>query len=96
LKIRSNVPNEKVGDFMKPLEAIPEDYRKLCNLIEGVRLPEGRDIDDLLNVIMKHNDGRVTVVRVHRGEEIGRGLLSKIIKDAELTREEFLKLLKEI
>jgi len=48
------------------------------------------------HVILKHNDGKVTVVPVHRGEEIGRGLLSKIIKDAGLTREEFLKLLKEI
>jgi hypothetical protein len=32
---------------------------------------------------------------IHRGEEIGRGLLSKIIKDAGLTKEEFLKLLQE-
>jgi hypothetical protein len=35
------------------------------------------------------------VVPIHRGEEIGRGLLSKIIKDAGLTKEEFLKLLQE-
>jgi len=48
------------------------------------------------HVILKNNDGRVTVVPVHRGEEIGRGLLSRIIKDAGLIREEFLKLLKEI
>jgi len=48
------------------------------------------------HVILKHNDGRVTVIPAHRGEEIGRGLLSKIIKAAGLTREEFLKLLKEI
>ncbi|MFN3621527.1 MAG: type II toxin-antitoxin system HicA family toxin [Nitrososphaerales archaeon] len=48
------------------------------------------------HLILKHNDGRVTIVPVHRGEEVGRGLLSKIINDAGLTREEFLKLLKEI
>ena len=47
------------------------------------------------HVILKHNDGRVIVVPVHRGEDIGRGLLSKIIEDAGLTREEFLKLFKE-
>jgi len=46
-------------------------------------------------VILRHNDGRITVIPVHRGEEIGGGLLSKIIKDARLTREEFLKILKE-
>jgi len=48
------------------------------------------------HIILKHDDGRVTVVPVHRDEEIGRGLLSKIIKDAGLTREDFQKLLKEI
>ena len=47
------------------------------------------------HVILKHGDGRVTVVPVHGGEEIGRGLLSKILKDAGLTTEEFLKLLQE-
>ena len=48
------------------------------------------------HLILKRDDGRVTVVPVHRGEEIGRGLLSKIIKEAGLTREEFLKLLEEV
>lgn len=47
------------------------------------------------HVILKHDDGRLTVIPVHRGEEIGRGLLSKIIKDTGLTKEEFLKLLEE-
>jgi len=47
------------------------------------------------HLILKHPDGRVTVVPVHPREQIGRGLLSKIIKDAKLTREEFLKLLEE-
>lgn len=48
------------------------------------------------HVVLKHSDGRVTVVPVHSGEKIGRGLLLKIIKDAKLTKEEFLKLLKEV
>jgi len=47
------------------------------------------------HVILKHDDGRLTVIPVHRGEEIGRGLLSKIIKDTGLTKEEFLKLLEK-
>ncbi len=47
------------------------------------------------HLILKHSDGRLTVVPVHPGEQIGRGLLSKIIKDAKLTKEEFLKLLEE-
>jgi predicted RNA binding protein YcfA (HicA-like mRNA interferase family) len=48
------------------------------------------------HVILKREDGKVIVVPVHGGEEIGRGLLSKIIKDADLTREEFLKLVEEV
>lgn len=47
------------------------------------------------HVILKHPDGRVTVVPVHSGEDIGRGLLSKIMRDTKITREQFLKLLEE-
>lgn len=45
------------------------------------------------HVFLKHPDGRATVVPVHKGEDIGRGLLRKIMKDAKLTREEFLELI---
>ena len=45
------------------------------------------------HVILKHPEGRLTVVPVHAGEEIGSGLLSKIIKDTGLSKEEFMKLL---
>jgi predicted RNA binding protein YcfA (HicA-like mRNA interferase family) len=48
------------------------------------------------HVFLKHSDGRTTVVPVHPGEEIGRGLLRKIIKDAKLTKDEFLKLVENI
>lgn len=37
---------------------------------------------------LRHPDGRRTVVPVHRGETIGRGLLAQILRDCELTREE--------
>ncbi len=42
---------------------------------------------------LRHPDGRVTVVAVHSGETLGPGLLSKIMSDCEMTREEFGKLL---
>lgn len=42
------------------------------------------------HVFLRHPDGRTTVVPVHSGEEIDRGLLNKIIKkDLKITREEF-------
>ncbi len=40
----------------------------------------------------KHSDGRSTVVPVHSGNDIGRGLLLKILKEIEISREEFLSL----
>ena len=45
------------------------------------------------HVRMKHGDNRVVTVPVHKGKTIGKGLLRKILKDAELTVEEFIKLL---
>ncbi len=45
------------------------------------------------HVRMKHPDGRVITIPVHSGQDIGRGLLRKILHDAELTWEEFLELL---
>jgi predicted RNA binding protein YcfA (HicA-like mRNA interferase family) len=34
---------------------------------------------------LRHADGRATVVPVHRGETIGRGLLSKILRDVDIS-----------
>ena len=42
---------------------------------------------------LHHNDGRSTVVPVHSGETIGPGLFAKIIRDCDLNREQFQKLL---
>jgi predicted RNA binding protein YcfA (HicA-like mRNA interferase family) len=37
---------------------------------------------------LRHGDGRSTVVPVHAGETIGPGLLSRILRDCELNREQ--------
>lgn len=42
---------------------------------------------------LRHSDGRCTVVPVHRSEVIGPGLLSKILRDCDMSREELLDLL---
>lgn len=38
----------------------------------------------------RHPDGRTAVVPEHAGEDLGRGIVSKILRDIELTREDFL------
>ena len=45
------------------------------------------------HVMMKHPDGRSTVVPIHGGETIGVGLLSKIQRDIKIDREAFARLL---
>ena len=47
------------------------------------------------HIFLKHNDGRTTVVPVHKGETIDRGLLKKILRDANISTEEFLELLEK-
>jgi predicted RNA binding protein YcfA (HicA-like mRNA interferase family) len=42
---------------------------------------------------LRHPDGRCTVVPVHRGETIGPGLMSKILRACEMTPDELLELL---
>ncbi len=43
--------------------------------------------------ILIHADGRRTVVPVHSGEDIGTGLLSQILRDCQITRDELRDLL---
>jgi predicted RNA binding protein YcfA (HicA-like mRNA interferase family) len=45
------------------------------------------------HVRMKHQDGRVLSIPVHSGQSIGKGLLLKILRDADLTKDELISLL---
>lgn len=42
---------------------------------------------------LQHSDGRCSVIPVHTGEIIGRGLLSQIMRDCEITSEDLKKIL---
>lgn len=44
------------------------------------------------HLVYKHPDGRIAIIPHHSGEEIGPGLLNKIIKrDLGISREEFMR-----
>ncbi len=43
--------------------------------------------------VLRHDDGRMTVVPVHGKEQIGPGLLAKILRDCDVGRDEFHELL---
>ena len=42
---------------------------------------------------LRHSDGRTTVIPVHSGESLGPGLLAKILRDVERTRDDLEELL---
>ena len=67
----------KVGDLVRILEQL--GFRK------------ARQVGS--HAFYTHPDGRVTTVSIHPGEDIGRGLLRKILRDIELPPEDFLKLI---
>ena len=42
---------------------------------------------------MKHPDGRITVIPVHSNETLGPGIISKILKDVDITKEKLQDLI---
>ncbi len=48
------------------------------------------------HVQFKDDLGTLITVPIHSGKDIGRGLLRKIIRDMELTRDEFISLLEKV
>jgi predicted RNA binding protein YcfA (HicA-like mRNA interferase family) len=46
------------------------------------------------HVRLKHEDNRVVTVPVHARKPIGTGLLLKILRDTDLTKDELIDLLK--
>lgn len=45
------------------------------------------------HIRLRHPDGRVVTVPMHPGQDIGRGLLRKILRDAEVSAEALQELL---
>lgn len=72
----------------------PQPARKVIKALSALGFKTVRKHGS--HVVLKHSDGRITVVPVHAKENIGVGLLLKIMKDAKVEREEFIKLLKEV
>jgi len=71
---------------LKPLPS-----RKVIKALKSLGFKKTRQKGS--HVFFKHMDGRATVVPIHKGEDIGRGLLRNIIKDTRLSKEDFLKLI---
>jgi len=72
-------------DKITPLPA-----KKVIKILEKIGFQQVRQKGS--HLFMQHIDGRTTIITVHPGEDIGKGMVRKIIKDAKITREEWLKL----
>jgi len=73
-------------DKIKPLPA-----NKVIKALEKIGFQQIRQKGS--HLFMRHHDGRTTIITVHPGEEIGKGMIRKIIKDAKITRDEWLNLI---
>lgn len=64
--------------------------KELLSILESL----GFTIDRIKgsHYFLKHSDGRATVIPIHSGETIGIGLFMKILKDIEMSKEEFMNL----
>jgi predicted RNA binding protein YcfA (HicA-like mRNA interferase family) len=48
------------------------------------------------HLFMQHPDGRTTVIPIHAGKDIGKGMLRKIINDVKISRDEWINLINSL
>jgi len=48
------------------------------------------------HVFLKHQDNRITIIPVHKGKDVDRSLLRKILRDTKISPDEFKDILKNI
>ena len=73
-------------DRIKPLPV-----KKIIKVLEKMGFAQIRHKGS--HLFMRHPDGRTTLITVHPGEDIGKGMIRKIINDAKITRDEWIDLL---
>jgi predicted RNA binding protein YcfA (HicA-like mRNA interferase family) len=73
---------------------VPISGKKMCKILE--RLGFKKIYGKGSHVRYKHSDGRRTVIPVHANEDIGKGLLMAILRQIELSKEEYGRLRQEV
>jgi len=68
----------------------PINPRELISILQKLGFTKIRQKGS--HIFFRHPNGRCTVVPFHKGEDISRGLLRKILSDIDLTPAEFNKL----
>ena len=66
----------------------PVRAREVIRFLESVGFVQVRQKGS--HKFFRHPDGRTATIPDHRGEDLGRGILAKILRDAESSAQEFL------
>lgn len=69
----------------------PISPEKLIKIIKKLGFEEIRQKGS--HKFFRNPEGKTTIVPFHKGENISKGLLLKILKDIDITREDFLNLI---
>ncbi|MBI2124333.1 type II toxin-antitoxin system HicA family toxin [Candidatus Woesearchaeota archaeon] len=73
---------------------VPISGRKFCKILEKLGFVKIHQVGS--HARYKHPDGRLTVVTVHGDEELGKGLLTEMLKQIKLSREDYDKLRRKV
>jgi len=65
----------------------PADMDKLLKHLGFERIRQAGS-----HVFYRHSDGRTTIIPFHQGEDLGRGLIRKVLRDIQLEPEEYIRL----
>jgi len=76
------------------MKLVPISGKKLCKILEKLGFRKIHQVGSHVRYI--HQDGRRTVVPIHGNEEIGKGLLSEILRQIDVSKEDFQRLRNEV
>lgn len=68
--------------------------KEMCKILEKIGFEKIHGKGSHMR--FKHSDGRRTIVPVHGNEDLGKGLLREILKQINLSKEEYEELRKKV
>lgn len=77
---------------MNKIKPLPS--KKVIKALEEIGFEQIRQKGS--HLFLQHPDGRTTIVPVHPTEKLGKGIITKIIKDVKITRDEWIELISKL
>jgi predicted RNA binding protein YcfA (HicA-like mRNA interferase family) len=72
----------------------PLPGKKVIKALENMGFEQVRQKGS--HLFLQHPDGRTTIIPVHPTDELGKGMINKIIKDVKITRDEWIELINSL